>query len=98
MPKRDDRVVIWPAYIDSEKSRSEGRTISRRDAVSKPTIDEILMAAREMGLDPEAERDKNYPKHWWEKPGRVVVLKREPRTELVREIASRIKKRRGHRS
>ncbi|MGC9515158.1 signal recognition particle protein Srp19 [Methanocrinis sp.] len=95
MPKREGRVVIWPAYIDAEKSRSEGRAISKRDAVEKPTIDEIVMAAMEMNLKPEAEREKRYPKEWWEKPGRVAVLKKVPRTAMVREIASRIKRRRG---
>jgi len=35
--------------IDAERSRSQGRSVSRRDAVEKPTVDEILVAALEMG-------------------------------------------------
>jgi signal recognition particle subunit SRP19 len=95
MSKEEGRVVIWPAYIDAGKSRSDGRQISKRDAVEKPTVDEIMVAAMEMGLGPEAERDKHYPKEWWEKPGRVTVPKKGPKTALVKEIASRIKRRRG---
>jgi signal recognition particle subunit SRP19 len=95
MSKKDGRLVIWPAYIDAEKSRGEGRAIPKRDAIEKPTVDEIMVAAMEMNLKPEAERDKYYPKEWWEKPGRVTVPKNGPKTALIKEIASRIKRRRG---
>lgn len=95
MSKKDGRLVIWPAYIDAEKSRGDGRQISKRDAIVNPTVDEIMVAAMEMNLKPEAERDKYYPKEWWEKPGRVLVPKNGPKTALVKEIASRIKRRRG---
>ena len=94
MSGKDGRWVIWPAYIDAEKSRSQGRAVSKRDAVEKPTVDEILVAAMEMGLAPEAEKEKHYPKEWWEKSGRVTVPKRGPKTAMVREIAARIKRRR----
>ena len=95
MSGKDGRWVIWPASIDAERSRSQGRSVSRRDAVEKPTVDEILVAALEMGLQAEAERDKHYPKEWWEKSGRVRVQKKGPKAALVREIATRIRRRRG---
>ena len=95
MSGKDSRVAIWPAYIDAGRSRGEGRQVSRRDAIEKPTIDEIMAAAMEMGLQAEAERDKLYPKEWWEKSGRVLMPKRGPKTALVKEIAKRIKRRRG---
>lgn len=87
-------MVIWPAYIDARRSRGEGRQISKRDAIEKPTVDEIMVAAMEMGLAPEAEKEMHYPKEWWEKSGRVTVPKRGPKTAMVREIAARIKRRR----
>jgi signal recognition particle subunit SRP19 len=95
MSGRDGRVVIWPAYIDAGKSRGEGRQVSKRDAIENPTIDEIMAAAMEMGLQAEAERDKHYPKVWWEKSGRVLMPKKGPKTALVKEIAKRMKRRRG---
>jgi signal recognition particle subunit SRP19 len=95
MSKKEGRVVIWPAYIDAARSRGQGRAISKRDAIDKPSIDEIMMAAMEMGLQAEAQRDKHYPKEWWEKSGRVLVPKRGAKTALVKEIAKIIKKRRG---
>lgn len=95
MSSKDGRWVIWPAYIDAERSRGQGRAVSRRDAVEKPTVDEILVAALEMGFQAEAERDKHYPKEWWEKPGRVRIQKKGPKAALVREIAIRVRRRRG---
>ena len=95
MSSKDGRWVIWPAYIDAGRSRGQGRAVSRRDAVEEPTVDEILVAALEMGLQAEAERDKHYPKEWWEKPGRVRVQKKGPKAAMVKEIATRIRKRRG---
>ena len=95
MSGKDGRWVVWPAYIDAEKSRGQGRAVSKRDAIEKPTVDEILVAALQMGLNAEAEKDKHYPKEWWEKPGRVLISKKGPKTALVKEIAIRIRQRRG---
>lgn len=95
MSKKDGRVAIWPAYIDAGRSRGEGRRVPKRDAIENPTIDEIMAAAMEMGLQAEAERDKRYPKEWWEKSGRVLMPKKGPKTALSRDIARRIKRRRG---
>jgi signal recognition particle subunit SRP19 len=95
MPMKDGKVVIWPAYIDSTKTRSEGRIISKKNAVSNPTIDEIAAAALKMGLSAEVERDKSYPRQWWEESGRVFILKSEPKTALAKKIGRTIRQIRG---
>ncbi len=86
----DERIVLWPVYIDSTKSRGKGRKISKRDAVPRPRVEEIVEAAEILGLKPIVE-DKNYPRLWWEQEKRVVVLKKYPRQELLRRIARKIK-------
>ncbi len=86
----DERIVLWPVYIDSTKSRGKGRKISKRDAVPRPRIEEIVEAAEILGLKPIIE-DKRYPRLWWEQEKRVVVLKKYPRQELLRRIAKKIK-------
>jgi len=95
MSKKYDKMVIWPVYIDSERTRGAGRAISRRHAITNPKSDEILMAALEMNLEPELERDKCYPKQWWDKKGRVLVLKKGSKNSVLREIARAIKSIRG---
>jgi signal recognition particle subunit SRP19 len=64
--------VIWPAYLDAECSRSEGRRIPEKLAVPDPTVDEIASAVQQVGYDAVIERDKTYPREY-EPRGRVVV-------------------------
>ena len=87
---KDERIVLWPVYIDSTKTRGKGRKISRENGVPKPRVEEIVEAAEILGLDPIVE-DKSYPRLWWEQEKRVVVLKKYPRQELYRRIAKKIK-------
>ena len=87
--------MIWPPNIDSQKSRADGRKIAERDAVASPTLKEIEEAARRLGLNPIVEKEKAYPKEWWEVSGRVLVDKVKPKSLILKEVAREIKKMRG---
>lgn len=89
-----DTQVIWPQNLDSAKTRSQGRVISRTDAVENPTLKEIADAARNLDLDAEMQPEKSYPKEWWEESGRVLVTKKWPKSVTVKRIAKEIKKNR----
>jgi signal recognition particle subunit SRP19 len=89
-----DQWVIWPAYLDATKSRSQGRMVPQKDAVIDPKLEEMTYAAVELGLSPEVERDKRFPAYWYDQSGRVLVAKKEPKSSLVKKIAQAIKKRR----
>ena len=54
--------VIWPAYLDRELSRSEGRRVPLSAAVPAPTVDEIASAAGQVGYDVVIEREKTRPR------------------------------------
>ncbi|MGB3907284.1 MAG: signal recognition particle protein Srp19 [Methanomethylovorans sp.] len=90
-----NKLVIWPACIDKNRSRSQGRIISKRSSVGEPTLDEIEKAALKLGLNPEVEKDKSYPRSWWEKSGRVLIDNIAPKTHLSRKIAAAIKETRS---
>lgn len=64
--------VIWPAYLDAECSRSEGRRVAEDLAVPDPTVDEIASAVQQVGYDAVIEREQTYPREY-EPRGRVVV-------------------------
>lgn len=89
------KLVIWPAYIDKTKSRRDGRIISRKTSVESPTLNEINLAAQKLGLNPELEADKAYPRSWWEASGRVLIDNAAPKTHLSRRICSAIKEMRS---
>jgi signal recognition particle subunit SRP19 len=64
--------VIWPAALDAERTRSEGRRVARDIAVPEPTVDEIAKAVQQVGYDAVIERDMTYPREY-EPRGRVLV-------------------------
>ena len=81
--------VIWPAYIDAARSRSEGRRVPLDAAVEEPTLDEIAKAVQQVGYDAVVERDKTYPREY-EQRGRVLVKGAEDSTknDLVQAVAA----------
>ncbi|WNY25776.1 signal recognition particle protein Srp19 [Methanolapillus millepedarum] len=95
MMKDRGKLVVWPAYLDKEKTKAEGRIISKKSAVQEPKPDEILKAAQKLGFEPEFESSKAYPRSWWEKSGRIMIVNAQPKTAAVRQIAAQIKKARG---
>lgn len=90
MLKDKNKLVIWPIYLDSTRSRSEGRLLSMRNSVKSPDLKEIESAALELELNPIVETDKPYPKSWWDISGRVLVDKKAPKSITVKQIAEQI--------
>lgn len=85
------KTIIWPVYIDSKKTKKEGRRISKEDGVPSPKLREISNAAKKLNLSPEVENNKAYPRSWWEYSGRVFVDKNISKRELLLKISNMIK-------
>jgi signal recognition particle subunit SRP19 len=85
------RTIIWPIYIDSEKTKKEGRRVSKENSVPSPKLREISNAARKLQLNPEIENMKSYSRSWWEKSGRIIVDKNIPKREILIKISNMIK-------
>lgn len=63
--KHSDRsrwICIYPAYLNKNKSRSEGRRVTSDKAIENPTINEIRDVLVNAGLSVEVEPNKVYPK------------------------------------
>jgi len=93
--KIKDRVIIWPIYLDSRCSRKLGRRVPRYLAVDNPKLEELIEAARNLGLNPEFLSDKAYPRSWWNKSGYLIVDKKLPKQALLRKFAEEVLKIRG---
>ena len=63
--------MIWPIYLDAEKSLNEGRKVSMEYAIKEPKIKEIIRATDRLRYKYTAEEDKAYPGEWYNKSGRV---------------------------
>ena len=89
--------LIYPAYLDSTRSRSEGRRVARSLAVDRPRAEEILEAVRELGLEARLDEEARYPRSWWMDRGRVLVRRSMPKTQLLRLVASKLREIRARR-
>ncbi|MFB6304651.1 MAG: signal recognition particle subunit SRP19 [Haloferacaceae archaeon] len=81
--------VIWPAYLDADLTRAEGRRVPLTDAVEDPSVDEIAKAVQQVGYDAVVERDVTYPREH-DPRGRVLVKGAEDSTknDLVQAVAA----------
>lgn len=84
-------ITIWPQYLDKNLSLSEGRKISKENAVAAPTIEEIERALKRLGYIYEIQKKIAYPGKWYEKSGRALVEYDNTKLELIKEISLKIK-------
>ncbi|MEM0020664.1 MAG: signal recognition particle subunit SRP19/SEC65 family protein [Fervidicoccaceae archaeon] len=91
------KVIIYPSNLDSSQSKGKGRKISISNAVSKPSVKEIIMAAERLGLEPILEQ-KKYPRKWWEETERVVVNKAGSKRDILKRISAELKRIREEKS
>ena len=82
--------VIWPAYIDADRTRREGRRVPQELAVEEPSVDEIADAVSQIGYDVRVEREKSYSREPWRRRGCVVVRGADDSTknDLVQAVAA----------
>ena len=86
----DDKYVIWPIYFDKSLSKLEGRKVPKKNAVEKPSIDDIVKAAKSLGLNPFLEKNVAHPSRHWKKEGRVLIDKKDSKSKLLIKIANRL--------
>ena len=83
--------MIWPIYLDSEKSLNEGRKISKEYAIPEPRIKEIIKATEKLRYKYVAEEDKAYPGEWYNKSGRVIITSDDSKKEILINLSNTIK-------
>ena len=88
--------VIWPAFLDADLTRSQGRRVAREQAVPDPSVDEIAEAVQQVGYDAVIEREKTYPREY-EPRGRVLVKDADDasKTDLLQAVAAYLQALRG---
>ncbi|MEM3725247.1 MAG: signal recognition particle subunit SRP19/SEC65 family protein [Candidatus Bathyarchaeia archaeon] len=89
--RKQEKIIMWPAYFDSAKTRGEGRRIPKSLAVPSPKITEIRDAAEKLGLECEVVLDVGYPKTPWLKTGMLLVRKSESKDKTIKKIAKTLK-------
>jgi signal recognition particle subunit SRP19 len=95
--KISGRIIVWPANLDSVKSRTEGRKVAKGLAIPAPRLDEINEAAKRLFLEAELVPGKSRPSFWWEKGGYVILSKKGPKASVLRSLGGEMKKTRAAR-
>jgi signal recognition particle subunit SRP19 len=90
--RKQDKIVIWPAYFDSTKTRKDGRRVPKNLSVPSPKILEIKNAVEKLGLEHELVAEAGYPKTPWLKTGMLLVEKNEAKEQIIRKIAKQLLK------
>ncbi len=89
MPKRD-YIILWPSYFDLSKTRNNGRRLPKRYCVDKPSLSELEEAIKSLGFEVTIEKDRAYPRSWWES-GRIIIKKNNlKKSEVLKLVASNL--------
>jgi len=100
--KHDERIIVYPPYIDSTRTTARGRRIAKCDAVEHPHVLEMRDAVeRGLGLTCEIE-DKAYSRDFWcrgrlridwkNADGTFVKKEYDSRGKVLKAIAAFVKK------
>ena len=86
----EEKYVVYPVYFDKTLAKREGRKVPLKNAVEKPTIENIAKAAKSLGLNPVIENDSSHPLRHWKKDGRILIDKKDSKIKLLRQISNRL--------
>ncbi|MCD6242907.1 signal recognition particle subunit SRP19/SEC65 family protein [Candidatus Bathyarchaeota archaeon] len=90
--RKQNKVVVWPIYFDSTKTRGEGRKLPKKYTVPNPKIDEICEAVKKLGLKFEVEVDAAHPKRPWRKTGVIYIPKSDSKLKILKRIGEKLVK------
>jgi len=93
--RQQEKIIIWPAYFDSTKTRNDGRRVPKNMAVPSPRIAELKEAAEKLGLPNELVVDVGYPKTPWLKTGMILVKRKGSKGQMVLLVAKQLLKMRS---
>jgi signal recognition particle subunit SRP19 len=86
--RKQNKIILWSVYFDANKSRANGRRVSKKLSVSAPKLTEIHIAAEKVGLQPQSISDAAHPSTPWQKTGKLIL----PKTDLKRKLLEKIAK------
>ncbi len=90
--KRPGFMIIWPAQLDSSKTRGQGRRLPVSRAVKQPGLKEVWQAAMTLGYSPEMTEKAALSRSSWENTGYLTIKKTGQRPVVLKSIAGEIVK------
>lgn len=98
-----EHVVLWLDYFNRNLKRRQGRKVKRDQAVFDPTVQDLVEAAREAGLqfsEQEINSDARFPRRSFVKSGYIMVAKKEgiKKSQVIDEVANKLLRRSSQKS
>jgi signal recognition particle subunit SEC65 len=90
-----DHFYVYPAYLE-KTARSSGRRVPAADGLVDVSAEEVVEAAKRLGLKAELESEKQYPRRFYTYAGRVKITKKAgtSKAAFLRDLAHELKRRR----
>jgi len=88
--RKQEKVVLWPAYFDSTRTRLQGRRTPKGLAVTSPRLDELQRAAERCGLKTDVAPDVKHPQAPWQKTGLILVSKSASKVQIIRRVSKEL--------
>ncbi len=89
--KRLNGLILWPAYFDSSKKRSQGRRVPVRLALDNPTSAELVETCRALSLKALPQEGERYPRSWWDDADPVLVETAGTKSKLLLHVAAKMR-------
>jgi signal recognition particle subunit SRP19 len=83
--------IIYPQYLDSKRSRSEGRRVSKLAATSAPTLKDLTSALESLGLKYQVQEGLAHPRDHAKKSFRIIVFTSKTKCRLLDDMAKKLK-------
>jgi signal recognition particle subunit SRP19 len=88
--RKQNKIFLWSVYFDASKTRTDGRRVPKKFAVSAPKIEELQRAAKRLGLQPEIVSDAAHPSCPWRRTGLLILPKTESKGNTLKKIAKEL--------
>ena len=88
--RKQNNIFLWSVYFDANKSRSDGRRVPKKLAVSTPKLEELQRAAKRLGLQPKIVSDAAHPSSPWRKTGLVMIPRKESKNTTLKNIGKEL--------
>lgn len=82
-----DKVILWPVYFDSTKTRKEGRRVPKKFATPKPELEKIGKTVGQLGYIHKVISEARHPNAPWRNTGLISVSKRKPKNQIIRIVS-----------
>ncbi|MEZ0290482.1 MAG: signal recognition particle subunit SRP19/SEC65 family protein [Sulfolobales archaeon] len=84
-------IIIWLPYLDPTIPRRLGRRIPKNSLPRRPSIEELIEACKRLNIKCEIDRDKRYPRLWYQDTPRIRIYSDSKKSELIKALVRELK-------